>query len=584
MASLMDIIIRAKDEASAVMAQVGDAGGKAADTINVSWAAAGLAIAAAGVALEGLARSQQENTFGVEKLSLATGESAATLREWITEVMGAGDSVEEMTALMSLGTKQGLDGKAALQAYASYWDTVADATGESGVELAKASVALRALGIDAGQEGEAMSAFGYITTQTSGSISDFLAFVQKAGPQIRAMGLDVNDTAAILGYMENELGMTGKTAKAQFAAAVNSSDGDLQKMLATLGMSSAKLTEYRAKVQSSTGVIEAQSDAFNKTRTPLQGLATEVEKLGFKFGDIAGAAGQLAPILMAMGPIMWGLSFAHTALATAQGIAATATGVLSGAMAFLAANPIILVIAAIAALILGLIWLWNNCPPFRDAIIAIFSAIGSAIGGVIDGVVAVFKWLVDMASRILSPWLALLKLQINTAVAIFNALIGPVQTVAKSIGDAFGAAASILKGVWDGISSGVKGSINGVIGMVNSFIGFLNKIRITVPSVDIPLVGRVGGFSVGLPTIKAIPRLSAGAWNILDDMLAIIHRGEMVVPEGPASGLRAAFAGGGGFGGGGGFSGPLVYIENYSGGEAEDERLGRILQRRLVRR
>ena len=41
-------------------------------------------------------------------------------------------------------------------------------------------------------------------------------------------------------------------------------------------------------------------------------------------------------------------------------------------------------------------------------------------------------------------------------------------------------------------------------------INALNKIRIKVPEVNIPLVGRVGGFEIGLPRIPTIPMLAAG--------------------------------------------------------------------------
>lgn len=44
-----------------------------------------------------------------------------------------------------------------------------------------------------------------------------------------------------------------------------------------------------------------------------------------------------------------------------------------------------------------------------------------------------------------------------------------------------------------------------------------------------------------------MPKLAMGAWDLKSDMVAELHRGEMVVPENFASGLRAN---GGGFGGG----------------------------------
>jgi hypothetical protein len=49
-----------------------------------------------------------------------------------------------------------------------------------------------------------------------------------------------------------------------------------------------------------------------------------------------------------------------------------------------------------------------------------------------------------------------------------------------------------------------------VIGAINLFIRGINAIKIRVPGVDIPLVGRVGGFSIGMPQIPEIPRMAKG--------------------------------------------------------------------------
>lgn len=64
--------------------------------------------------------------------------------------------------------------------------------------------------------------------------------------------------------------------------------------------------------------------------------------------------------------------------------------------------------------------------------------------------------------------------------------------------------------IWNGIVDTVKGAVNGVIGFVNKFIQALNKIRIKVPEVEIPLVGKVGGWEIGLPKIREIPLLGSG--------------------------------------------------------------------------
>lgn len=91
---------------------------------------------------------------------------------------------------------------------------------------------------------------------------------------------------------------------------------------------------------------------------------------------------------------------------------------------------------------------------------------------------------------------------------------------------------------WDGVTAIIKGTINGIISMINKFIKAFNKIEIKVPSVDIPLFGAVGGWSIRVPQIPEIPMLAKGTNYVPEDMLAFLHEGEAVVPEkyNPASG------------------------------------------------
>ncbi|MEE7502248.1 hypothetical protein [Methylobacterium mesophilicum] len=41
----------------------------------------------------------------------------------------------------------------------------------------------------------------------------------------------------------------------------------------------------------------------------------------------------------------------------------------------------------------------------------------------------------------------------------------------------------------------------------------------------------------------AIPSFAVGAWSLPNDMVAQVHKGEMIVPAGPAGALRAAMGG-----------------------------------------
>lgn len=80
-----------------------------------------------------------------------------------------------------------------------------------------------------------------------------------------------------------------------------------------------------------------------------------------------------------------GARIAATAMAGAAKLAAAGQWVLNAA---LNANPIGLVITGIAALVAGMVWLYNTCEPVRVVFDAVFSWIGDKISWVIDKVSA----------------------------------------------------------------------------------------------------------------------------------------------------------------------------------------------------
>jgi hypothetical protein len=64
--------------------------------------------------------------------------------------------------------------------------------------------------------------------------------------------------------------------------------------------------------------------------------------------------------------------------------------------------------------------------------------------------------------------------------------------------------------IWDGVKDTVKGVVNFLIGAINKLIDGINSLNFSVPEIDIPGVGKVGGFEIGLPKIPKIPALAKG--------------------------------------------------------------------------
>ncbi len=139
-----------------------------------------------------------------------------------------------------------------------------------------------------------------------------------------------------------------------------------------------------------------------------------------------------------------------TAIQGAASVAADAFGI---ALDFLSANPIVLVIAGIAALALGIYEAYEHCGPFRDAINEIGSVLGGAFASAAKDISAALNFLwndvlvpiadflktvfLDAINVVLEP-IKLLMDAVNAVSKVGNAIGGAVGGALKSIGLASG--------------------------------------------------------------------------------------------------------------------------------------------------
>ena len=121
-----------------------------------------------------------------------------------------------------------------------------------------------------------------------------------------------------------------------------------------------------------------------------------------------------------------------TGFQTFFGVIKSGQGVMAAFNAVMNANPISLIIMAIAALVAAFIYLWNNCEEFREFWINLWDTISSAFSTVWDAIVNFFTVTIPDA------W--------NSVVDFFWQGYYTWQSIWQSIGDFF-------SGIWDGIVS-----------------------------------------------------------------------------------------------------------------------------------
>ena len=146
-----------------------------------------------------------------------------------------------------------------------------------------------------------------------------------------------------------------------------------------------------------------------------------------------------------------------------------------------------------------------------DAILATAKIVWNQIKLVITTAVNILKDVIGLIMAVIrGDWDEAWKMIISIGQTYWNYITGTFNNLKQVWGNIWDGLKNKIIGVWEGIKTGIKSSINSVINIINSFINKINSISISVPSVDIPLVGQVGGFEVGMPQIPKIPNLAKG--------------------------------------------------------------------------
>jgi phage-related minor tail protein len=150
----------------------------------------------------------------------------------------------------------------------------------------------------------------------------------------------------------------------------------------------------------------------------------------------------------------------------------------------LAANPIFLVVAALAVLGVGLFLLWKKSETFRAIVSGAFNGVKAAAIGVWNWIKSNWPYLAGM---LLGPF--------GIAIAWIFKHWDQVVSFIKGIP---GRLASAGAGMWDWIKESFKAALNVIIRWWNNF-------DFTAPVVHIPGTNlNVGGFTIGMPDIPEL--------------------------------------------------------------------------------
>lgn len=309
---------------------------------------------------------------------------------------------------------------------------VGPVAGTLGIEMGDLSVAIGLMsnsGIKGGQAGTALRA-------------GLTNLVKPTDQMVKAMDkynieLVKNDDGSVnlMGTMQNlrtQLGgldqatqaqalatIFGKEAMSGWAAIVNASEGDFNKLTSAIENSKGKASEMAEIMQDNLkgqltnlrSALEGAAISIGEAMLPMiKQLVTAIQNAVTWFNTlspsiqrtivvVAGIVASVGPLLIAFGslfraigtlmPLFTGLRTAFLILKTL--ILDSLIPALGSLWAFMLANPITLVIAAIASLAAGFIYLWNNCDGFKEFWINLWDTVVEWCSNAVDSIVQFFS-------------------------------------------------------------------------------------------------------------------------------------------------------------------------------------------------
>lgn len=529
---------------------------------------------------------------GVMNLAAASGEDLATTSDIVTDALTAfGLSAQDsghFADILAAASSNANTNVSMMGETFKYCAPIAGALGFSAEDTAEAIGLMANAGIKGSQAGTALRT---IMNNLSGDVKicgDAIGTVTVATTNADGSMRDLSDIladcrVAFAGLTESEQAaaaesLVGKNAMSGFLALMNAGEGDINKLSSAIDNCDGTAEKMAATMQDN---LEGQ----------LTILKSQLQELAISFGEmlmpairtivgwiqnlvdwlnsmdegtrkviitIALVAAAIGPVLIVIGKVMSAVGTIMTIvpkLASVIGIVQKAFMALNATML---ANPIVLIIAAIAALVAAFIYLWNTNEEFRQFWIdlwesikeiaiavweglkefftaaweaikataeAVWNGIKDFFTGLWDGIKNIFTTVVNAISTFLSTawntiktvittvWMAISTLFTTIWTGIQNIFTTVVTAISTFLSTVWNAIRNTVITVWNAISTffttiwnSIKNVVTTVVNAISSFLSSAwNTIKNTISNVVNAIKTAVSnGFNAMLNGIKSV--------------------------------------------------------------------------------
>ena len=463
---------------------------------------------------------------GVMNLAAASGENLGTTSDIVTDALTAfglkaSDSGHFADVLAAASSNANTNVSMMGETF-KYAAPVAGALGFSVEDTAEAIGLMANAGIKGSQAGTSLRT---IMTNLAGdvkicgaNIGEVTIATTNADGSMRDLSDILADCrVAFSGLSESEKAaaaetLVGKNAMSGFLALMNAGEADINKLSGAIDncdgsakkMADTMNDNLQGQLTILKSALEELAISFGELLLPavtsivnalqgvvnfLNGLPEPIKKVIVVIALVAAALG---PVLIVIGKVV---SAIGTIMTLAPKIAAainTAKAAFAAFNAVLAANPIMLVIMAITALVAALIYLWNTNEDFRNACIKLWESIKEVIVNTAKAIgeflKAAWEGMKNVASAVWNGIKSLFSTIWNGIKTVFTTVVGAIGSFLTSAWNGMKSAATTIwnaiKTMFSTVWNGIKSVVTTVVNAISSFLSTAwNTIKNTISTV-----------------------------------------------------------------------------------------------------
>ena len=329
-------------------------------------------VGALGTQAEGMAQEMNTASISIGQLATNTGIAEPQLVSLINNISNAtfpqNEAIAYANALNQMGVEAGQLGESATN-----MDRINDATGIGYQKVMQLTQGLQAVGVSADRLPESFNAIAFAQANVNGGADTLTTVLKRQASTINEYGLNTDQLVVIMQRLSQQ-GVQGMKMGSELSKVLKENNGDISAIEQSLGLQAGTLSNATALTGQYEGQLQSLADEEAEHKTLIDQLNAGWEDMQLMLSPVlsplasfVGIIGQVGQTAMAINSIK---TLADTVglMGRISPILSAVGGAFSSLWAIIIANPIILIVVAIAALIVALIWAYNNVDWFREMV------------------------------------------------------------------------------------------------------------------------------------------------------------------------------------------------------------------------